>query len=98
MDRPRSRVQDAGRGVRSIPPGVRSPVAKHEERGRLPAVGRDEPRSLAPIRLSGGGPVEPPRLSLRRAGRRRASGCYRRLTGCSNRPAITGNSGCSLLP
>ena len=43
MDRPRSPVQDAGRWVRSIQPLGCLPVDKHEERGRLPAVGRDSP-------------------------------------------------------
>ena len=45
MDRPRSlvQVQDAGLWVRSIQPLGCPPVAKHEERGRLSTVGRDDP-------------------------------------------------------
>ena len=43
MDRPRSQVQDAGIWVRSIQPLGCPPVAKHEKRGRLPFVGRDDP-------------------------------------------------------
>ncbi len=43
MDRPRSPVKDAGLWLRSIQPLGCPPVAKHEERGRLPTVGRDDP-------------------------------------------------------
>ena len=53
MDRPRSPVKDAGLWLRSIPPFGCSPVAKHEERGRLPRYWERRPRSLAPIGLSG---------------------------------------------
>ena len=75
MDRPRSPVQDAGRWVRSIQPLWCPPVAKHEERGRPPAVGRDdparwrlfdcqwrliEPPQLPPRRPLGAGPRLPP--------------------------------------
>ena len=94
MDRPRSlfQIQDAGLWVRSIQPLVCPPVAKHEERGRFPRSWERRPRSLAPIRLSGQGqPIEPPRLPPRRALGRPASG-YRRFTGCSNRPVMTGCS------
>ena len=53
MDRPRSPVKDAGLWVRSIQPLRCPPVAKHEERGRLPRRWERRPRSLMPIRLSG---------------------------------------------
>ena len=66
MDRPRSPVQDAGRWVRSIPPRWCSPVAKHEERGRLPAVGRDDPARRCLFDCPGR-PTRPPRLPPRRA-------------------------------
>ena len=67
MDRPRSLVQDAGLWLRSIQPLGCPPVAKHEERGRLPRNWERRPRSLAPIRLScQGRPTQPPRLPPRR--------------------------------
>ena len=67
MDRPRSLVKDAGIWVRSIQPLECPPVAKHEERGRLPRNWERRPRSLTPIRLScQGRPTEPPRLPPRR--------------------------------
>ena len=82
MDRPRSPVQDAGRWVRSIPPLWYSPVAKHEERGRLPAVGRDDPACGCLFdcqwRL-----IQPPRSPPRRS-RATAVG-FRQFTGSSNR-------------
>ena len=45
MDRPRSPVKDAGRvgAVHSAAWVVIAGRAKHEERGRLPAFGRDDP-------------------------------------------------------
>ncbi len=68
MDRPRSLVKDAGLWLRSIQPLGCPPVAKHEERGRLPLSWERRPRSLAPIRLSDQGqPIEPPWLPPRRA-------------------------------
>ena len=96
MDRPRSPVKDAGRWVRSIPPLWCLLVDKHEERGRLPAVGRDDPArgSLFDCQWA---------ATMSRPGSRRAAlqaarpGTYRRFTGCSYRPVAAGNSRCSLL-
>ena len=59
MDRPRSPVQDAGRWVRSIPPLGCSPLAKHEERGRLPSLGETAPLFVAYSIVSSGPPSRP---------------------------------------
>ena len=96
MDRPRSPVQDAGLWVRSIPPLGCPPVAKHEERGRLPRSWERRPRSLAPIRLSGQWrPTEPPDAAAPHFGLRALG--YRRFTGWFKRPVMNGNSCWSLL-
>ena len=90
MDRPRSLVQDAGLWLRSIQPLWCPPVAKHEERGRLPRIWERRPRSLMPIRLSGAAYPAAPVAAAPRF-RRRVLG-YRRFTACSNRAVMTGNS------
>ena len=89
MDRPRSPVKDAGLWLRSIQPLGCPPVAKHEERGRLPRSWERRPRSLAPIRLLRAAYAAAPVAAASRFGRR-ASG-YRRFAGCSDRPLMTGN-------
>ena len=90
MDRPRSPVQDAGRWVRSIPPLGCSPVAKHEERGRLPHLGETTPLVGAYSIVRGGSCSRP---GCRRAAQGAAGLGFRRFTGSSNRLVLEGNSG-----
>ena len=66
MDRPRSLVKDADRWLRSIQPLRCPPAAKHEERGRLPAVGRDDPARWRLFDCQWR-PIKPPELPPRRA-------------------------------
>ena len=89
MDRPRSPVKDAGRWVRSIQPLWCPPMAKHEERGRLPLSWERRPRSLAPIRLSGTAHRAALVTTTPRFGQRALGYC--RFTGYSNRPVTAGN-------
>ena len=89
MDRPRSLDKDAGRWVRSIQPLGGPPVAKHEERGRLPLLGETTPLVGAYSIVIGGLRSRP--VAAAPCFGRRAS-VYRRFTGCSNRAVMTGNS------
>ena len=66
MDRPRSPVKNAGLWLRSIQPLRCSSAAKHEERGSLPAVGRDDPARWRLFDCHWR-PIKPPRLPPRRA-------------------------------
>ena len=89
MDRPRSLVKDAGLWVRSIQPLWCRPVAKHNERGRLPPLGETTPL-VGAYSIVIGGPSSRP--GCRRAALRAAGLSYRRFTGCSNRPLMTDSS------
>ena len=89
MDRPRSPVKDAGLWVWSIQPLGCPPVAKHEERGRLPLVGRDDPARWILFDCQGRPDGAAPVSAALPFGQRPLG--YRRFNGWFNRPAITGN-------